>query len=94
MASQHHTMFEVFHETQEIQDFRLVLCAEVWCPLVERVVRELEWAIDTEWVERGSASRPAVTSSPQVFLPATSIMVMDQIGWCGSFMPWYDQMPF
>ena len=63
ITSQHCTMFEVFHEIQEIRDFRLVLHGEVWRPLVECIVRELEWAVNTEWVERGSdknSPRPVV----------------------------------
>ena len=97
MSSQHRTMFEVFHEIQEIRDFRLVLHVEAWRPLVECIVQELERAVNTGWVERGSeknSSRPVVTSSLQVFLPDTGILNSVQMGWCGPFQPWFIQHYF
>ena len=97
IASRHHKMFEVFHEIREIRDFRLVLCAVSWHPLVECMVRELEWAVNIEWVGRGSeknSSRPVVTSSLQVFLSATGLSIESQMGWCGPFKPWYSRFLF
>jgi len=66
-------VFEVLHEMHGIRNFKLVLCADVWGYLVERAVRQLNWAVAKQWVERESDSlspRPLVTSSPRGILPA------------------------
>ena len=81
MALKHRIAFKLLREMREIRNFKLVLCAHVDAPLAERATRELEWAIETQWVPEGGAdkfsSRPSVTCIPQAFLPAPGEVLID-----------------
>ena len=81
MAERHRTVFKFFQEMREIRDFELVLCADINARLAERAVRELEWAIKTQWVPEGGSdnfsSQPSVTCIPRGFFPAPGEVPID-----------------
>ena len=69
-------------------DFKLVLCAEVLGPLAGCAMRELEWTVKNGWAEvDGISSRPSVTCSPRISLPAPGELPVDE-GFSKWHLPW------
>ena len=78
-------------EMRGIQDFKLVLCADVWGFLADHAVRELELALEVEWVEGESAGvppRPLVTCTPRAFPPTPGEAQSDPCAMYKCFLPW------
>jgi len=66
-ALRYRKQFEVFCEVQKVQDFHLVLCADVWHRVGEYSVRVLKEAVEREKVKGvfdNFASEPVVIYSP------------------------------
>jgi len=68
-ALRHHRQFRVFQEVQKVQDFQLVLCADVWHHVGEYSVQVLEKVVKKEnakGVFDNFSSKPIVIHSPRV----------------------------
>jgi hypothetical protein len=83
-------LFRMIHKLQRVRDFKLVLCANVWGVVIDHAVRELEWLVETTWVEGESgeiSSRPLVTCSPLGLLPVPGEQPMN-LGVSRVTYPW------
>ena len=69
--SQHPTIFAALYKMQEVRNFKLLLCADVWVNAMECAVQELEREVGlAEGRSDSFSSWLSVTCSPRGFFPA------------------------